>query len=86
MDEPNDHPSAALKITLTDMVRSFLQLGDQFEVKLTLVASTDDGDHRLDSDLDADGLVDLLRTLQIKVMARAEAPNYERPKPVKPIH
>lgn len=86
MDEQTDHPAAAPQITLVSMVRSFLQLGDQPEVKLTLVASTDDGDHRLDTDLDADGLVDLLQTLRAKVMAKAEAPMYERPKPLKPIH
>ena len=87
MDETNDYRSPEdLKITLVSMVRSFLQLGDAPDVKLTLVASTDDGDHRLDTDLDADDLVDLLQTLQAKVMARAEAPNYERPKPMKPIH
>jgi len=87
MDETNDYRSPEdLKITLVSMVRSFLQLGDSPDVKLTLVASTDDGDHRLDTDLDADDLVDLLQTLQAKVMARAKTPNYERPKPMKPIH
>jgi len=86
MDDLTNYPEAAQHITLVNMVRSFLQLGDNPEVKLTLVASTTDGDHRLDSDLDAEGLVDLLQTLQLKVQARVEAPMYERAKPLKPIH
>jgi len=86
MDETNDYPAGALKITLVSMVRSFLQLGDSPEVKLTLVASTDDGDHRLDTDLDVDELADLLQTLQAKVQAKVAAPMYERPKPLKPVH
>lgn len=85
MDALMNH-SQAQHITLVNMVRSFLQLGDNPEVKLTLVASTADGDHRLDSDLDAEGLVDLLQTLQLKIQARVETPMYERAKPLKPIH
>ena len=86
MDETNDYPAGALKITLVSMVRSFLQLGDSPEVKLTLVASTPDGDHRVDSDLDVAEFADLLQTLQANVRESAERPMYERPKPLKPVH
>lgn len=86
MDEPNDYPAAALKITLVNMVRSFLQLGESPDVKLTLVASTPDGDHRVDSDLDVAEFSDLLQTLQANVRAEIETARYERPKPLKSTH